>query len=133
VLAEAPAVTARIHAAYNLGRALLRIDDSSAARRHLRDAVNLSARCGARRLHSAASDLLVAAGGRLRRSPADSLSGLLTDSERRVATMAADGRSNREIAEALFVTLRTVETHLTNAYRKLGVSRRADLTTALTS
>jgi DNA-binding CsgD family transcriptional regulator len=133
VLAEAPALTARIHASYQLGRAFLRIDDSSAARRHLRDAVNLSARSGARRLHSAASNLLISAGGRLRRATDNSLSGLLTESERRVATMAADGMSNREISETLFVTLRTVETHLTSAYRKLGVSRRSDLAAALTN
>ncbi|MCA6094248.1 helix-turn-helix transcriptional regulator [Streptomyces sp. SCA3-4] len=56
-------------------------------------------------------------------SPLDSL----TDSERRIATLARGGISNREIAEALFITPRTVEMHLTNVYRKLDVRGRADL------
>ena len=51
----------------------------------------------------------------------------LTDAERRVAEMAARGPSNREMAQVLFVTERTVELHLTNACRKLGVSSRRDL------
>jgi DNA-binding CsgD family transcriptional regulator len=51
----------------------------------------------------------------------------LTPSERRVAEIAAGGASNREIAQALFVTTKTVEVHLTSAYRKLGVSRRGEL------
>ena len=45
--------------------------------------------------------------------------------------MAADGASNREIAEALFITMKTVETHLGRAYRKLGVTGRAALSDAL--
>ncbi len=55
----------------------------------------------------------------------------LTASERRVAGMAAGGMTNREIAEALFVTLKTVEKHLANAYAKLGISRRAELSAAM--
>jgi DNA-binding NarL/FixJ family response regulator len=47
--------------------------------------------------------------------------------------MAAEGTSNREIAQALFVTLRTVEMHLSNAFRKLGVASRTQLATALAS
>ena len=56
----------------------------------------------------------------------------LTPSERRVAAMAAEGSTNREIAQALFVTAKTVEVHLSNTYRKLGVGGRADLAGALT-
>jgi ATP/maltotriose-dependent transcriptional regulator MalT len=52
---------------------------------------------------------------------------LLSDAERRVATLAADGKTNREIARKLFVTVSTVEQHLTRVYRKLKVSRRTDL------
>lgn len=55
----------------------------------------------------------------------------LTPSELRVARMAAAGRSNPEIAQALFLTRRTVETHLTHAYQKLDISSRAELATAL--
>ncbi len=51
----------------------------------------------------------------------------LTASERRVAGMAAQGLSNREVAQALFVSLRTVETHLTHAFQKLGIDSRAQL------
>ena len=51
----------------------------------------------------------------------------LTPSERRVAQMAAEGPTNREIAQALFVTPKTVEIHLSSVYRKLGVSSRAEL------
>ncbi|MFE1350332.1 LuxR C-terminal-related transcriptional regulator, partial [Streptomyces sp. NPDC058757] len=51
----------------------------------------------------------------------------LTEAERRVAAMAAVGCSNREIAEGLHVTVSTVEQHLTRTYRKLRISRRADL------
>jgi DNA-binding CsgD family transcriptional regulator len=57
----------------------------------------------------------------------------LTASERRVAELAADGASNKEIAQSLFVTLRTVEMHLSNAYSKLEIRSRHELATALTS
>ena len=55
----------------------------------------------------------------------------LTASERRVAELAAEGLGNREIAQALFVTVRTVEGHLTSAFRKLDLSSRSELGTAL--
>ena len=51
----------------------------------------------------------------------------LTASERRVADMAAEGRSNKEIAQTLYVTPKTVEVHLSNAYRKLNIRSRQDL------
>jgi DNA-binding NarL/FixJ family response regulator len=73
---------------------------------------------------------LRATGARPRR-PA--LSGLdaLTESERRVARHAAAGRSNPDIAQSLFVTVKTVEAHLARAYRKLGICSRGELATAL--
>jgi DNA-binding NarL/FixJ family response regulator len=55
----------------------------------------------------------------------------LTPSERRVADLAASGHTNNEIAQALFVTPKTVEVHLTNTYRKLGIRARTALTAAL--
>lgn len=55
----------------------------------------------------------------------------LTPSERRIAAMAAEGLSNREIAQALFITSRTIAMHLSNAFRKLGVSSRTQLPAAL--
>jgi DNA-binding CsgD family transcriptional regulator len=65
---------------------------------------------------------VVASGARPRRAR---LSGLdsLTGSERRVAQLAAEGLSNLEVAQALFITLSTVEKHLTNVYGKLGCKR----------
>ena len=55
----------------------------------------------------------------------------LTAGERRVAMLAADGFTSRQIAEALFVTPRAVGFHLSNAYRKLGIAGRGELATAL--
>ena len=55
----------------------------------------------------------------------------LTASERRVAELAAEGRSNPEIAQTLYVTRKTVETHLGHVYRKLGVSGRVQLARAV--
>jgi DNA-binding NarL/FixJ family response regulator len=57
----------------------------------------------------------------------------LTASERRIAELAADGLTNREIAQMLFVTARTVEGHLTNVFNKLDVRARTELPTALAS
>jgi DNA-binding CsgD family transcriptional regulator len=51
----------------------------------------------------------------------------LTATERRVAAMAAEGLSNREIAQSLFVTKKTVETHLRSVYRKLSIASRSEL------
>ncbi|SFS65679.1 regulatory protein, luxR family [Saccharopolyspora flava] len=130
VLSGSPAWLDEARAHHRLGEALLRTEDARGARKHLRRCVDLATLCGAKPIADSARTLLVTAGGRVGqplRSPVD----LLTGSERRVATMAAAGASNRAIAEALFVTLRTVETHLTNAYRKLRVSKRADLAAVL--
>ena len=56
---------------------------------------------------------------------------LLTASERRIAALAAEGASNAEIAQSLFVTIKTVEMHLTHGYRKLVITRRSQLAGAL--
>lgn len=57
--------------------------------------------------------------------------GALTASESRVTALASAGRTNREVAQELFVTMKTVETHLAHAYQKLGISSRTDLRRAL--
>lgn len=96
----------------------------------LREALDLASRCGATALVERTRAELVTAGARPRR---DTLRGrdALTASELRVAEMAAAGMTNREIAQALFVTLRTVETHLTHAYQKLDIVSRAELADSL--
>ena len=98
----------------------------------MRAGLELAQRLGATVLADRAHEELVATGARPRRLV---LSGVdsLTPSERRIAAMAAEGLSNREIAQALFVTLRTVEMHLSNAFRKLDVSSRTQLPAALAS
>ena len=129
-LAESPAKLEQARANHMLGRTLLNTGHKPDARPRLRQAVDLGVRCGAMALAAAAREDLIAAGGRMHQvSPRRT--DTLTGSERRVALMAAGGRTNREIAEALFITLRTVELHLTNAYRKLGVGKRTELTPAL--
>jgi DNA-binding CsgD family transcriptional regulator len=129
-LAESPAPLSQLRAELCLGRALLRAGDDAGARKHLHRAVDLAVRCGHAMFRSAATGLLTAAGGRVRR-PVGASSGLLTAAERRVAAHAAVGTANREIARELFISVRTVETHLSNVYRKLGVSSREEITPAL--
>jgi DNA-binding CsgD family transcriptional regulator len=65
-------------------------------------------------------------GARIRREAASGVASL-TPSERRIVDLAANGASNPEIAQALFVTVKTVEMHLGNAYRKLDVRSRREL------
>ena len=74
---------------------------------------------------------LAAAGARPRRDALLTGPGSLTPSERRIAELAATGQSNREIAQALFVTPKTVEYHLRNAYRKLDIQTRRELSGVL--
>lgn len=109
-----------------LGTALLRLGDDKAARRQLRVAVDLAVRCGDIDAAGRARSVLMEAGGRMGEVPARARD-VLTDGERRVAELAAAGLTNRQIADALFVTVRTVESHLSNTYRKFGVQTRADL------
>jgi DNA-binding CsgD family transcriptional regulator len=93
----------------------------------LREGLQLADRMGATRLLTTARHELRALGLRPRRS-AVSGPGSLTPTERRVAELAASGLTNRQLAEALFVTVKTVETHLARAYQKLGTRSRAELT-----
>ncbi len=68
-----------------------------------------------------------------RRTPRNDVAGVLTPSELRVAQMAAGGMKNREIAQELFVSVKAVEYHLANTYRKLGIPGRLGLSGALLS
>jgi DNA-binding CsgD family transcriptional regulator len=114
----------------DLGAALRRRRRRTDARKPLHEALDLAHRCGATALVTRARDELAATGARPRRLV---LSGIdaLTASERRIARMAAEGLSNKEIAQALFVTVKTVETHLGHAYQKLDIASRSDLPQAL--
>ena len=100
------------------------------ARDPLRRALDQADRGGMLRLARRAREELNAAGARPRRS-ALSGPGALTPAEHRVAELAARGHGNRAIAERLYVTPRTVETHLTHAFAKLDIRSRAELAAAL--
>lgn len=113
-----------------LGSALRRGGHRSESRDPLRQALELAHTCGAGALVERAREELAAAGSRPRsvlRTGIDSL----TASELRTARMAAEGLSNVEIAQRLFVTRKTVEKHLSNAYAKLEISSRKELPEAL--
>jgi DNA-binding CsgD family transcriptional regulator len=112
------------------GAALRRAGHRREAREPLRRGLDLAASCGALALVRRAREELSAAGARPRRERIRGADAL-TPSELRVARLAAVGRSNPEIAQLLFITRRTVETHLTSAYSKLGVRGREALTAAL--
>ena len=139
MLQEAVAQLRRSPARLELARALLtlggflrRRGDRVASRQPLRDSFRLAEECGAHPLAEAARAELRASGIRLQRQALDGVDGL-TASERRIADMAAQGASNADIAQALFLSVKTVEMHLTRVYRKLDISRRADLARALAS
>jgi DNA-binding CsgD family transcriptional regulator len=124
---------ARLEAAKSfaaLGSALRRSRRPSEAREPLRRALELAVACGAGPVEEHARSELYAAGGRPR-APALTGVGSLTASERRVAALAAEGAGNRDIAQALFVTPKTVETHLSSVYRKLGIRSRHELPASL--
>jgi DNA-binding NarL/FixJ family response regulator len=102
----------------------------SEAKEPLRAALQLAEACGAQPLVEQVRSELYAAGARPRTS---ALAGVaaLTARESRVARLAAEGRTNREIAQTLFVTPKTVEVHLSSAYRKLEIRSRRELAGAL--
>ncbi|MFG2441046.1 AAA family ATPase [Streptomyces sp. NPDC048508] len=101
------------------------------ARKLLGKGLDIAAQCDAVPLIGRARHELQLAGARPRRSATGPDS--LTPSERRIAEQAIQGRSNREIAQHFFVTIKTVEVHLSNTYRKLGISGRRDLAARLGS
>ena len=139
LLREAVAVLERSQAPVELARALTdhgaalrRAGRRTAARAELERGLDLAHHWGARRIAGQARAELIAAGAKPRR---DAITGrdALTASELRVARLAAAGKTNREIAQELFITTKTASAHLSRAYRKLGVTRRSQLAEALVS
>jgi DNA-binding CsgD family transcriptional regulator len=116
------------HALADLSRVYQQQGDRQRARILVRRAYHIARRCGAETLRR---NLLL--------NPAEDQTGIdnndpapggakqLSDAERRVALLAAQGRTNREIADQLYVSVSTVEQHLTKVYRKLSVTKRSDL------
>jgi DNA-binding NarL/FixJ family response regulator len=129
-LAGTPARLEQARALVDLGAALRRAKRTSEAREHLREGLARARACGARTLAERAHEELVATGARPRKIVRAGVDAL-TSSERRVARMAADGMTNKEIAQQLFVTVRTVEAHLHHTYQKLEISSRNGLAQAL--
>lgn len=113
-----------------LGGAIRRQGRRTEAREPLRLGLDLAGRLGAATLAETARQELLAAGARPRRTLITGRDSL-TPSERRIAELAATGQSNRQIAQSLFLTVRTIEMHLSNAYRKLDIGSREELPAVL--
>jgi len=120
----------RARALADLGAMLRRRNRRVEAREYLREALDVAHRAGAGPLADFAETELRATGARPRRVVLRGLDSL-TASERRIAEFASKGLTNREIAQTLFVTTRTVEGHLTSIFRKLQLESRGDLHAAL--
>ncbi|GAA1903160.1 AAA family ATPase [Streptomyces sodiiphilus] len=130
LLAASPYRLERGRTLVALGSALRRGGHRSDARKHLTDGLEIARTSGASALENSAREELRLAGARPGRARVSSPAAL-TPAEERVAQKAAVGLSNREISQALFVTVKTVEWHLSQTYAKLGIGRRAELPRAL--
>ncbi|WP_433368167.1 ATP-binding protein [Actinoplanes sp. CA-142083] len=128
LLAETPARLEHTRSLLALGSALRRANCRASAKEPLRKALELADRGGMRRLARLARRELYTAGARPRRAAVSGWDAL-TAAEQRVAELAAAGWSNPQIAERLYITRRTVETHLTHAFRKLRLETRQELAT----
>jgi DNA-binding CsgD family transcriptional regulator len=128
--AESPLELAR--ALTDRGAAFRRNGRRVQARTELTRALDLAHRCGASAIAARARAELIAAGAKPRR---DAITGrdALTPSELRVARLAAEGLTNREVAQALFITTKTAKGHLSHVYHKLAITCRGQLADALTS
>jgi DNA-binding CsgD family transcriptional regulator len=132
VLAQSPARLEHARVLIDIGATFRAAGQRREAREPLLDGLARAARCGGRALERRARSELAAIGVRPRgseRAGPDSL----TASEQRVAELAATGGTNREIAQTLFVTEKTVETHLGRAFRKLDITSRRQLPDVLAS
>ena len=130
VLAGSPARLQLAHTLVELGATLRRAGRRTESREPLGDGLELAARYGASPLVRRAHEELALSGARPRRDRRTGVDSL-TPAERRVARLAADGLSNRQIAQELYVALKTVEGHLARVYAKLGVAGRPQLRDAL--
>jgi DNA-binding CsgD family transcriptional regulator len=130
LLADTPWRLDHARARFDLGAALRRAGERRRGRELLAQAMDEAQACGAEPLAEQAAEELRASGARPRRRAVAGIDAL-TPSEVRVARLAAAGSTNREIAEELFVTMATVETHLTRVYRKLDLDGRDGLADAL--
>jgi DNA-binding CsgD family transcriptional regulator len=129
-LERSPARLEHARGLVELGAARRRANHRLEAREPLREGLELAHRCGARPLEERARDELRAAGARPRRAVRSGVEAL-TPAQLRVCRMAAEGMSNPEIAQGLFVTRATVESHLHSAYAKLAIGSRSELAGAL--
>jgi class 3 adenylate cyclase/DNA-binding CsgD family transcriptional regulator len=132
LLAGSPARLEHAKALVELGALLRRTNRRADSRDPLREGLDLAHRIGAGTLEERARTELAATGARPRRLQLTGVESL-TPSERRVAELAAEGLTNREVAQTLFVTPKTVEVHLSSAYRKLEIASRSELAGALSS
>ena len=131
-LERSPARLQHARARAELGAALRRAGARREAQEQLRVALDLADRCGGKVVAERARAELVITGARPRRRRLTGVESL-TPSERRVAELAAQGMTNRQIAQALFVSHPTVVTHLGHCYQKLDISSRDQLPAALVS
>jgi len=120
-LEQSEAALERARTMVELGAALRRAGQRVEARGPLTEGMDLAHRCGAPRLVDRAREELRATGARPRRAAHTGVDAL-TASELRVARLAANGRTNPEIAQELYVSVKTVETHLSHTYAKLGLA-----------
>lgn len=126
LLAALPDTLERARTLVELGAALRRAGNRTEARQQLTAGMKLAQRIGASHVEGVARSELRLAGTRLAKVGVGP-STALTPAEERVARKAADGLSNKEISQALYVTVKTVEWHLGQVYAKLGIARRAEL------
>jgi DNA-binding CsgD family transcriptional regulator/tetratricopeptide (TPR) repeat protein len=132
VLEPSPARLEHARTLAEYGAALRRANRRAEAREPLRTALEWARPAGALAVARRAHEELEATGEKLRPLLEGGIDSL-TPSERRVAALAAEGHTNREIAQSLFLSVKTVEGHLSNAYRKLDVSSRRELSAVLAS
>jgi DNA-binding CsgD family transcriptional regulator len=130
VLEASPSRLERAYARADLGAALLRAGRKHDAQAHLRAALQLADQMGAAALAESVRADLRASGARPRRAAVTGVAAL-TPAELRVARLAASGLTNPQIADELFVTGKTVQTHLAHAFRKLDISSRRELPNVL--